>query len=425
MVAGALAQLGYLLSETNQPRRAVAAIDALAARCGESSDPELRVRVATALQHKATALDQLGEAERRLGVYREIFTRFGDATDPQLQVIVAQALCRLADASARQGATDVVAQTCDKIVQRFGAVADPQVRTEVARALLLKGHALEVTHPMLAAETYGELRTRFVADAGPDIVQLVVYASERRAALLARLDHDDDALGEYEELLVRVSDATDGPSRDAAARALSGRAALLAASGQVDEALLIYRGIDARLDEETDTRILSVLAAALLSGALLHVQQQHFAEALDLYEHVITRCHAERDMPLRRIVALALNNQSQLLEGVGRTDEAIAAHRRMIDEFGQEAIAALEEATREHPFRPAPAPANIAGVSFKKAVVLAELGQSAEAAKVLSDVIGMLERETGPEPELVLRKARELRASLLDDEAAAREGESG
>jgi tetratricopeptide (TPR) repeat protein len=157
----------------------------------------------------------------------------------------------------------------------------------------------------------------------------------------------------------------------------------------------------------------------------LHVQQQHFAEALDLYEHVITRCHTERDTPIRRIVALALNNQSELLEGVGRTDDAIAAHRRMIDEFGQEAIAALEEATREHPFRPAPAPANIAGLSFKKAVVLAELGQSSEAAKVLSDVIGMLEQESGAGPELLLGKARDLRASLLEDEGAAREGESG
>jgi hypothetical protein len=96
----------------------------------------------------------------------------------------------------------------------------------------------------------------------------------------------------------------------------------------------------------------------------------------------------------------------------------------MIDEFGQEAIAALEEATREHPFRPAPAPA-IVELSFKKAVVLAELGQSSAAAKVLSDVIGMLEQESGAGPELLLGKARDLRASLLEDEGAAREGESG
>lgn len=61
-------------------------------RFGSDTDPELRVRVASALLLGGFALDELNRREEAIDAYNEVVARFGSDIDPELRELVAKAL---------------------------------------------------------------------------------------------------------------------------------------------------------------------------------------------------------------------------------------------------------------------------------------------------------------------------------------------
>ncbi len=73
------------LAELNRLDEAIAILDQVVGRWGNSADPHLRERISKALLNKASALIQLSHREQALATYEEILMRFGSASDPELR----------------------------------------------------------------------------------------------------------------------------------------------------------------------------------------------------------------------------------------------------------------------------------------------------------------------------------------------------
>ncbi|MGO9314297.1 MAG: tetratricopeptide repeat protein, partial [Syntrophobacteraceae bacterium] len=74
-----------------RPEEAVAAYDSVVERFGESEDPRLLERVATALVNKGCALGAMGRPEEAVAAYDSVVERFGESEDPRLLEPVAKA----------------------------------------------------------------------------------------------------------------------------------------------------------------------------------------------------------------------------------------------------------------------------------------------------------------------------------------------
>jgi len=99
-VGSALTDTAELL-HGDDPEGAIAALDALLARFGDLTDPNMRILVAAALARRGRYLEDQGRAREALATYRDLRDRFPRSEGPYVDRHVAHGMRRAAALAAR------------------------------------------------------------------------------------------------------------------------------------------------------------------------------------------------------------------------------------------------------------------------------------------------------------------------------------
>lgn len=186
-VNSALFNKGVALAQLDRSEEAIAVYDELVRRAGTM--PGLHEGAVRALFNKGASLGELNRQEEAIAVYDELVGRFSDADDLAVLVAVSKALINKGIALAELNRLAESIAVLDDVVTRWGDSPDPLLRERAARALLNKASALaHLRHREMALKTYAELLHRFESDRDPTVQEHVELARETREILRQNLN---------------------------------------------------------------------------------------------------------------------------------------------------------------------------------------------------------------------------------------------
>jgi tetratricopeptide (TPR) repeat protein len=356
-------------------------------------------------QARAAASDErFGDA---IAAFGELVERF-----PQFDMLAARALNGKAWCLEKIERDQAAVGVFDEILERFGDSGDDGIRRQVARALFSRGVALSrLGQDEAAIASWDDLLGRFGPDdAEPEFGRRVWGALERKAAAMRRLEHLDEALEAYDEIVVRFTTSEYPQLRRQADIALSNKAFVLLVDGRIDEAIVVAKAAVGRLGTSEDPSALAI-AVLNLGGGL--VKEQRLTEAMNVYDALIDRLAATLSPERHWHLILATSNKVEVLAMMDRTDDAVELHKDLVGRFGDEVPKAFAEAAARNEHDEA-AVDIVAGMLLKEAVVLAELGKGEQSLIALNNLIGRYAEEEGEEIERVVDLAREFREQLID-----------
>jgi tetratricopeptide (TPR) repeat protein len=356
-------------------------------------------------QARAAASDErFGDA---IAAFDELVERF-----PQFDMLAARALNGKAWCLEKIERDQAAVGVFDEILERFGDSGDDGIRRQVARALFSRGVALSrLGQDEAAIASWDDLLGRFGPDdAEPEFGRRVWGALERKAAAMRRLEHLDEALEAYDEIVIRFTTSEYPQLRRQADIALSNKAFVLLVDGRIDEAIVVAKAAVGRLGTSEDPSALAI-AVLNLGGGL--VKEQRLTEAMNVYGALIDRLEATLSPERHWHLILATSNKVEVLAMMDRTDDAVELHKDLVGRFGDEVPKAFAEAAARNEHDEA-AVDIVAGMLLKEAVVLAELGKGEQSLIALNNLIGRYAEEEGEEIERVVDLAREFREQLID-----------
>jgi tetratricopeptide (TPR) repeat protein len=356
-------------------------------------------------QARAAASDErFGDA---IAAFGELVERF-----PQFDMLAARALNGKAWCLEKIERDQAAVGVFDEILERFGDSGDDGIRRQVARALFSRGVALSrLGQDEAAIASWDDLLGRFGPDdAEPEFGRRVWGALERKAAAMRRLEHLDEALEAYDEIVIRFTTSEYPQLRRQADIALSNKAFVLLVDGRIDEAIVVAKAAVGRLGTSEDPSALAI-AVLNLGGGL--VKEQRLTEAMNVYDALIDRLEATLSPERHWHLILATSNKVEVLAMMDRTDDAVELHKDLVGRFGDEVPKAFAEAAARNEHDEA-AVDIVAGMLLKEAVVLAELGKGEQSLIALNNLIGRYAEEEGEEIERVVDLAREFREQLID-----------
>jgi tetratricopeptide (TPR) repeat protein len=403
-MAAALINRVLCLHALGRTAEQITAAEELIASYVDEPDPDVRRYVADGAYHRAHALLSLGRVDEAIPACQQIIDRYADDPDSELQRRVAQALYIKAYALVREGRRDEAVPVYDEILRRFGDA--PEFRHDVARALLMKGSRLaERGEHAAALDLWDDVIRRYGDDTAADVQGEVASALERKATLLIEERDVDAAAATLDVLLARSGD-----DQARTSGALANKAYLLSGTERDAEAAVIQDSLLERLAVEQDPARLVVLAKGLMPRAMALFNEGNVDEAAEVSDAILKRCEPGSDPAYRRQAALALANKIEALGQLGDMDAAIAAHRRLVEDFGEEAVAAFDEAAAgARVSRDPRAAQSLAGALFKKGLMLSELGRQDEADQAFTEVIVRFENSDDEAIQRAVAAARESR----------------
>ncbi|WP_445152658.1 tetratricopeptide repeat protein [Baekduia sp. Peel2402] len=303
------------LAEEDRVEDAVAAFDAVLARCAD--EEELQELAARTLDWKAYVSLEAGRHEEGLAVADALIARGGEWRSS------VNGYRRRAHALARLDRREEGIAALREALVRFGDVeAEPVVeevvrlKAALARDLIEAGlydQALLVLDAYLAAE--------------PEDVGDASWALAQQGLLLMEAGRVDEALEAYERLLDLLDGTESFGLRVRRAAALWNSTEAYGMTGRMDEAVEtnerlaaeiagdtpeVFAAMTAELDGRDDPRARSMRVGIQLKEAQVHVTLGRYEEAEALLRGVIER-YGDDDLPdIRRMVAMA---REQIGEG--------------------------------------------------------------------------------------------------------------
>jgi tetratricopeptide (TPR) repeat protein len=191
---------------------------------------------------------------------------------------------------------------------------------------------------------------------------------------------------------------------------------LLYRNGRYDEALVLYDALITRLVDASKPEMLERLAAALLDKGKVLFTEERFEEAIEVFDTIIER-FGQADSAFRKRAVTAVNNKTAALNHLGRIDEAVATHQRLLDEFSDEALAAFDDLVRESiDAVEQDGREQLAGALVAKAGFLAELNRREDSIATFTQLIDRFEDDDAPLIRHVVAMGREARDHLLADD---------
>ena len=240
------------------------------AAIGEGSAEDARLMVARNLHTKADALWERDQKEDALATLNEVLRRFGDTQTPALMEIVAIALVNKGVVLDALNRRDEEFVTYDEVLHRYGASEAPQMFEWVAKALINKSAALgRLNRHEEAVAACDEVLSRYETSKVPKLVGWVAAALVNKAVSLGGMKRQEDALAACNDALRRFGRADAPELLGAVAEALVTKAALLGGMNRLDEALATHDEVVRRFEESDVPEILERVARALAHKAYI------------------------------------------------------------------------------------------------------------------------------------------------------------
>jgi tetratricopeptide (TPR) repeat protein len=247
-----------------------------------------------------------------------------------------------------------------------------------------------------------------VASADPNITTFVSVAFYDQARCLLALGDERRALVRYKAFADRARSSTDPEVRWKFARAAMRRAALLARRGALEDALSV-------LDEAAgDPGVVETLGpndwAKLMldrTQALLAVERP--AEAILAAAAVVERLAAADDDPeTRKLISRALLAKIAILGNVGRIPESEADMELLIEDFAEDALAALDDDIEQYSGTTDRFNRKTLAITLSsKAGILKGLERDPEAKAVFRQLINEFQNVKDPKLVVLVAHARE------------------
>ena len=395
-VAMALFNKGVTLGRLDRLEEALNAWDEVVSRFGKSKAPTLLKPVAKALFNKGMALGRLDCPEEELSAYDEVVNRFGESETPAILEQVAKALFNKGMALGRHDRSEEALATYDEVLSRFGeseTPPTPPLLEQVAVALVNKGLALDgLRRPEEALTAYDEVVSRFGESETPAILEGVAKALLNKGMALGRLDRPEEALTAYDEVVIRFGKSKAPTLLEGIAKALVNKGVTLGGLDRLEEALTAYDEVVSRFGESEAPPLLERVATALVNKGATLGRLNRSEEALDACDEIVSRFGESETPALLESVAAALFNKGVALGGLNRSEEALDACDEIVSRFGESEAPALLEP--------------VAMALVNKGATLGELDRPEEALTAYDEVVSRFgESET---PALLERVARAL-----------------
>ena len=332
------------LWEQNRAEDALAALEELVNRFGESEAPALLEPVARALVNKGMTLGGLDRPEEALSAYDEVVSRFGESETLALLEKVAAALVNKGTTLGRLDRPREALKAWDEIVNRFGESETPALLERVSTALFNKGATLgRLDRPGEALSAYDEVVSRFDESEATALLEPVATALVNKGTTLGRLDRPGEALSAYDEVVSRFGESETPALLEGVARALVYKGVTLGRLDRPEEALSAYDEVVSRFGESETPALLEGVARALVykGGTLGKLDRPE--EALSAYDEVVSRFGESETPALLEGVARALVYKGVTLGGLDRPEEELSAYDEVVSRFGESETPALLE----------------------------------------------------------------------------------
>ena len=185
-----------------RPREAIAVYQKVLHRFGETGEPAILERVATALLYKGITLGELRRPEEAIAAYQEVLHRFGQADKPALLERVAEAMVNRGITLGELGRSEEKLDAYEEVLRRFGGSQVPGVLEQIAKTLVNKGAALgELGRREEELAIYEEVQRRFGRREWPRTRGSVLRALVNKGIALKALGRSEEALAAYERAM--------------------------------------------------------------------------------------------------------------------------------------------------------------------------------------------------------------------------------
>jgi tetratricopeptide (TPR) repeat protein len=271
----------------------VAAYERLDAQFGAVNDSVAIMRlVSKGLLNRALAMDRLGRHEEEIQLYDTLAARYDDSTDPELRGRVAHALNNKAITLKDLNRLDDAMTVYDDLDARYGSPVEPaEVSEHVASALLGKGLMLDrLARYEEELRVYDTVISRYGQATDEATLREVVRAFDAKATTLWMLERHDEALAVLDELLARLGGSPEAFFLQKTAHSLERKGRILGASGRVDEGLAAFDEAIGKLEglglDDRAPSLLEILfykAEALRSAERTDEALVLFSSAVDMY----------------------------------------------------------------------------------------------------------------------------------------------
>ena len=192
---------------SDDPEAVIATFDQIAARLGDSDEPEARIQVARALADKGAMLALLGRGAESIDVCDEVVASFGDAEAPTLSEEVARTLVNKGITLGQLGRGEEEIVVYDEVLTRFGDAEALALLEWVARALFNKGAALgDLGRGEEELAVYDQVDARFRDAGSPALSDEVARALVSKGVRLEQLGRGEEALKVYDQVAERFGD---------------------------------------------------------------------------------------------------------------------------------------------------------------------------------------------------------------------------
>jgi tetratricopeptide (TPR) repeat protein/DNA-binding transcriptional ArsR family regulator len=241
-VAWALFNKGVILGELGRPEAEIESYDSLIRRFGDGSEAALHEQVARAYFNKGVVLGQLGRPEAALESYDSLINLFGDALKATLLEVVARAYFNKGVVLRQYGLPEAAIKSHDSLIHRFGDSPEAALREQVAMALVNKGFALgELGRPEAEIECYDSVIHRFGDALEAVLREGVARALVNKGSALSQLSRPEAAIECYDSVIQRFGDAPEATLRAQVAKAFAERAQIGLKAGRMEAAVSDYR----------------------------------------------------------------------------------------------------------------------------------------------------------------------------------------
>ena len=343
-VARALVNKGMTLGGLDRPEEALSAYDEVVSRFGESETPALLERVTEALVDKGATLGEINRPGEALEAWDEVVSRFGESETPILLEKVAAALFNKGATLGGLDRPEEALSVYDEVVSRFGESEMPALLEGVAKALFNKGMTLGgLDRPEEALSAYDEVVSRFGESETPALLEGVAKALFNKGGTLGRLDRPEEALSAYDEVVSRFEESETPALLEQVAKALVNKGVTLGGLDRPEEELTAYDEVVSRFGESETPALLEGVAKALFNKGMTLGGLDRPEEELTAYDEVVSRFGESETPALLEGVAKALFNKGGTLGRLDRLEEALSAYDEVVSRFGESETAALLE----------------------------------------------------------------------------------
>ncbi|WFR83271.1 hypothetical protein [Arthrobacter sp. Y-9] len=304
---------------------------------GQDEDPHIRGLDARRLLRQATDEAERGRKDTAVALLNSLVARHGESSEADIRDTV-----RLARENLGILSVPAVAQSDSASGARY---RDLRARLDEADRAVKAGHLAHAETVLRSITDDGGARPTDQAT-----VLLVLAALDALGGLL------EDA-GRWEELsLVAGRAAPPRPDLDTRAARINARAHLRLARAQAQlgdpsSALNVYDALDRFADGSQDGDIVSARETALYNRAVLLDDLGDVHAALVAYDRLLWVQQASASSPERRLRAVkALRNKSLLLDRLALFADSAAAHRQVLDIAGAAPEPAVLQRARSSAF---------------------------------------------------------------------------